>query len=87
MPSITLRISQDLYERLQVEARTLDRDLERELGEAPARRSTPQTAAVQLLTREFDRRDDRARRARAARRPVVDHTRHGHGDDDPKREL
>jgi hypothetical protein len=68
MPSITLRISQDLYERLQAEARTLDRDLERELGQAPARRSTTQTAAVQLLTREFDRRDDRARRARVARR-------------------
>ena len=68
MPSITLRISQDLYERLQAEARTLDLDQERAHGEAPARRSTPQSAAVQLLTREFDRRDARARRARAARR-------------------
>ena len=70
MPSITIRISQDLYERLQAEARTLARDQERELGEPPARRLTPQTAAVQLLTREFDRRDDRAKRARAARRPT-----------------
>jgi hypothetical protein len=69
MPSITLRVSSDVFERLQAEARAQDLASERELGEAPVRRTTPALAAARLLEREFDRREDRARRARARRRP------------------
>jgi len=69
MPRITIRVSASLFERLQGEARTLDLLAERE-GQATGRRTTPAAAAAALLEREFDRRDDRARRARERRRAL-----------------
>jgi hypothetical protein len=65
---MTIRLSSDLIDRLAAEARTLDLDHERAHGEPPARRTSVESAAAQLLAREFARRDAKAARARAGRR-------------------
>jgi hypothetical protein len=68
MPRMTLRLPSDLIARLADEARTLDLAHERDHGEPPARRTSVESAAAQLLAREFARRDAKAARARADRR-------------------